>query len=120
MYEGKSNVKVSPQESYKKGKNARYGEKDSVRPDISIEKNGKLVETYEVKNYKKENYDNMASKIGEQAIKRAKNLPDNPVQKVIIDARGQKITKEIKQNVIKKIIEKSNEIIKEENIIFME
>ena len=41
-----------------------------------------------------ENYNNMTSKIAEQAKRRVDELPKGTVQKVVIDARGQKLTAE--------------------------
>ncbi|MDO4691236.1 MAG: hypothetical protein Q4A58_08085, partial [Fusobacterium sp.] len=59
------------------------------------------------------------SKIGEQAKIRLKELPENTVQKVVIDARGQKLTAEIETKTIDEIIRKSDGIIKSEDIFFV-
>ncbi|MBR8734822.1 hypothetical protein IX329_002437 [Fusobacterium necrophorum] len=101
-------------------------EKSSVRPDDTViikteTKNGVVTsrESYEVKNYKIENYNNMTSKIGEQAKIRVDELPKGTVQKVVIDARGQKLTTEIETKTIDDIVKKSNGIISPENIFFI-
>ena len=84
-------------------------------------KNGAVIsrESYEVKNYKIENYNNMTSKIGEQAKIRVDELPKGTVQKVVIDARGQKLTAETEIKTINDIVKKSNGIINAENIFFI-
>ena len=72
-YKDNENITVQEQASFKGGQEAKhYGEKGSVRPDDTViikteTKNGTVIsrESYEVKNYKIENYNNMTSKIGE-------------------------------------------------------
>ena len=126
-YKNNQNVEVQEQASFKGGEEAkRFGEKGSVRPDDTViikteTKNGTVIsrESYEVKNYKIENYNNMTSKIAEQAKVRLKELPEGTVQKVVIDARGQKLTAETEIKTINDIVKKSNGIINAENIFFI-
>jgi len=66
-----------------------------------------------------ENYNNMTSKIAEQAKRRVDELPEGTVQKVVIDARGQKLTAETEIKTINDIVKKSNGIINAENIFFI-
>ncbi len=120
MYKGDSSIKVTPQVSYKDSDISKYGAKGSVRPELSVEKNGTVFETYEVKNYDQKNYSSMTSSIGKQAIQRANNLPETAVQKIVIDVRGQNVTPEMREKVINDIIRKSNNIIDKNNIMFME
>jgi len=126
-YKDNENITVQEQASFKGGQEAKhYGEKGSVRPDDTViikteTKNGTVIsrESYEVKNYKIENYNNMTSKIGEQAKVRLKELPEGTVQKVVIDTRGQNLTTEIEAKTINDIVKKSNGIINAENIFFI-
>ncbi|WP_338941314.1 hypothetical protein [Fusobacterium nucleatum] len=126
-YKNNQNVEVQEQASFKGGEEAkRFGEKGSVRPDDTViikteTKNGTVIsrESYEVKNYKIENYNNMTSKIAEQAKRRVDELPKGTVQKVVIDARGQKLTAETEIKTINDIVKKSNGIINAENIFFI-
>ena len=60
----------------------------------------------------------MTLKIGEQAKIRVDELPKGTVQKVVIDARGQKLTAETEIKTINDIVKKSNGIINAENIFF--
>ena len=126
-YKDNENITVQEQASFKGGQEAKhYGEKGSVRPDDTViikteTKNGTVIsrESYEVKNYKIENYNNMTSKIGEQAKIRVNELPKGTVQKVVIDTRGQNLTTEIEAKTINDIVKKSNGIINAENIFFI-
>ena len=70
-----------------------------------------------MKNYKLQNYDNMANTIVKQVEQRRKNLPLTVTkQNIVIDARGQGITYSHEQKIIQKIIEKSNGTIKKSDI----
>ena len=80
-------------------------------------KNNIPVESFEMKNYKLQNYDNMANTIVKQVEQRRKNLPLTVTkQNIVIDARGQGITYSQEQKIIQKIIEKSNGTIKKSDI----
>ena len=96
---------------------AEYGTKGSVRPDNLKLKNNIPVESFEMKNYKLQNYDNMANTIVKQVEQRRKNLPLTVTkQNIVIDARGQGITAVQEKEIIQKIIDKSNGTIKKSDI----
>ena len=116
-YKNDPDVEILSQKSYLGEKSADYGTKGSVRPDNMKLKNNIPVESFEMKNYKLQNYDNMANTIVKQVEQRRKNLPTTVTkQNIVIDARGQGITYSQEQKIIQKIIEKSNGTIKKSDI----
>jgi filamentous hemagglutinin len=74
-----------------------------------------------LKNYNIEtNQNGLINKVAEQAIQREVNLPAGMTQQIHIDIRGQ-IVSETQQDAIKqKIVEKSNGVIKKEDIKFID
>ena len=62
------------------------------RPDNTKFEKSVIIESYEMKNYKIKNHNNMDKTIVEQYEKRKKELPIGTRQNIIIDARGQGIT----------------------------
>lgn len=116
-YKNNSNVEILSQESYFDENPINYGTKGSVRPDNMKLENNIPVESFEIKNYKLQNYDNMANTIVKQVNQRKQNLPPTVTrQNIIIDARGQGITSIQEKEIIQKIIDKSNGTIKESDI----
>ena len=116
-YKNDPDVEILSQKSYLGKDPAEYGTKGSVRPDNMKLKNNIPVESFEMKNYKLQNYDNMANTIVKQVEQRRKNLPLTVTkQNIVIDARGQGITYSQEQKIIQKIIEKSNGTIKKSDI----
>ena len=116
-YKNDPDVEILSQESYLGKRSAEYGTKGSVRPDNMKLKNNIPVESFEMKNYKLQNYDNMANTIVKQVEQRRNNLPLTVTkQNIVIDARGQGITYSQEQEIIQKIIEKSNGTIKKSDI----
>ena len=116
-YKNNPDVEILPQESYLKNDPVKYGTKGSVRPDNMKLKNNIPVESFEMKNYKLQNYDNMANTIVKQVEQRRKNLPLTVTkQNIVIDARGQGITAVQEKEIIQKIIDKSNGTIKKSDI----
>jgi filamentous hemagglutinin len=89
--------------------------KGSVRPDFC---NGSTC-SIEVKNYNIANNQNaLVNKVAEQAIQREQHLPSSMTQQVIIDIRGQTVSKAQQDIITQQIVEKSNGIIKPNNIEF--
>ena len=116
-YKNNSNVEILSQESYLNKNSEKYGTKGSVRPDNMKLEDNIPVESFEIKNYKLQNYDNMASTIVKQVEQRRQNLPPTVTrQNIVIDARGQGITSIQEKEIIQKIIDKSNGTIKESDI----
>ena len=100
---GKENVDA--QVSYLGGKAGLYG-KGCVRPDAVVKtKSGVLA--VEVKNYDLvNNFSHLKSVVKRQFAKRANELPTSHKQFLVIDARGQTLTKDI----FKKIIDFDSEL----------
>ena len=116
-YKNDPDIEILSQESYLGKESANYGTKGSVRPDNIKLKNNIPVESFEMKNYKLQNYDNMANTIVKQVEQRRKNLPLTVTkQNIVIDARGQGITAVQEKEIIQKIIDKSNGTIKKSDI----
>ncbi|MWN32937.1 MULTISPECIES: adhesin [unclassified Gilliamella] len=103
------------QVSYKDGVEVPHGTKGSVRPDFC---NGTTC-SIEVKNYDISKYaDNLINNISKQALERQKHLPNGMRQKVVIDVRGQHLSKLQEFKIKQGIVRKSNGIIKREHIAF--
>jgi filamentous hemagglutinin len=99
---------VRSQVSFKDGVEVPWGTPGSVRPDFIVDDIG----AFEVKNY--DITTNAAALIGNvtnQAIERASHLPDQLIQNVIIDIRGQGATTEQRSEIVEKIVKKSGNII---------
>ena len=103
------------QVSYKDGVEVPHGTKGSVRPDFC---NGTTC-SIEVKNYDIGKYaDNLINNISKQALERQKHLPNGMRQEVVIDVRGQHLSKLQEFKIMRGIVRKSNGIIKREHITF--
>ena len=99
--------------SYKDGVEVPSGTKGSVKPDVVVDNIA-----IEVKNYNIDNATNMINTISQQINQRYNHLSEDMIQKVIIDYRGQNVTKMQKDDIVNKIIAKTNGILKPENIEF--
>ncbi|WP_241012855.1 MULTISPECIES: DUF4150 domain-containing protein [Burkholderia] len=105
------------QRSFKDGKEVPYGTKGSTRPDWY--KDGSSVE---VKNYNIETpagQERLIDNVSNQAIYRAQQLPQNTVQSLYVDIRGQEVSRGALQNVIQSISTRSNGIIQPSNITIL-
>jgi len=74
-----------------------------------------------MKNYdlsKLKNENSMVRTIVKQAKQRATNLPEGMQQKIVIDTRGQSVSREQRERIVNKIIKKSSSIIKKSDIRF--
>lgn len=105
-----------PQVSFSYGKEVRWGAPDSVRPDHIIGN----VASIEVKNYDvNKNASKLIYDVSKQALKRVNHLPEGMQQYVRIDTRGQIISEEIKIKIRNKIEQKTNGVVKKEQIRFI-
>ena len=105
-----------PQVSYKDGKEVPYGTKGSTRPDWC----NRTTCSIEVKNYDIGKYaDNLINNVSKQAIDRIKHLPNGMQQQIVIDVRGQHLTPALELKIRQEIVQKSNGIIKREQIEFL-
>ena len=106
----------TPQVSYKDGQQVPYGTPGSVRPDFVAE-DGTL--SFEVKNYNvATNSSGLINNVAQQAIQRATNLPEGMQQQVVIDVRGQTVTPQQEDAIIKGIVSKSGGAISPDAIEF--
>ena len=97
-----------PQQSFINGKECRYGDKGSVRPDLYNYEEKKSID---VKNYDittPSGRSSLARNIEKQYKQRVKNLPAGAKQAVLIDIRGQNVSQEELIDLYKKITEKTN------------
>lgn len=104
----------SDQRSYKDGQEVPYGTKGSTRPDWS-----RPGESIEVKNYdlqSRAGQDRLVRNVTEQARHRAQHMPEGTVQKVVIDARGQNVSRATLENVAERLSQGSDGIISVDNI----
>jgi hypothetical protein len=93
------------QQSFKDGKEVKYGTKGSVRPE-SYEPG----QSIEAKNYDVQTpagRSNVARNVSSQVIKRIENLPSGTKQQVIIDIRGQNVSNADLKALKISILEKS-------------
>jgi len=99
------NKDYKPQKSFKDGEEVPYGTKGSSRPEYF-----KPGASLEVKNYDvttAQGRRNVANNVSEQAIERSKNLPAGTRQTVLIDVRGQKVSKKTLDQLAEDIVVKS-------------
>ncbi len=102
---GKDYPGYRDQVSFKDGKEVSHGSKNSSRPDFY--NNGHSIE---VKNYKistSSGRSNLISNVTKQINKRIHDLPENTAQTVIIDVRGQEISRDVLRDVRNRINEKA-------------
>ncbi|MEK4628243.1 pre-toxin TG domain-containing protein [Solibacillus sp. FSL R7-0682] len=103
---GKEYPGYRDQVSYKDGKEVSHGTKNSSRPDFYI--NGHSIE---VKNYNlttSSGRSNLIRNVSKQVNKRMSDLPENTKQTVIIDVRGQNVSRDVLRDVKQKINERTN------------
>ncbi|PIT44308.1 hypothetical protein BHC46_10290 [Snodgrassella alvi] len=73
-----------------------------------------------MKNYDIGKYaDNLINNISKQVIDRSKHLPNGMQQQIVIDVRGQHLTPALELKIRQEIVQKSNGIIKREQIEFL-
>ncbi|HEV2678011.1 MAG TPA: phage portal protein, partial [Aliidongia sp.] len=104
-----------PQVSFKNGIEVRWGTPGSVRPDY-VQAD---VATFEVKNYDIEtNSAALIRNVADQAIQRAYQLPEQLIQNVIIDIRGQTVSESRQQDIIGRIVKRTNGALDADSIEF--
>nr|WP_324698670.1 pre-toxin TG domain-containing protein [Geobacillus icigianus] len=103
---GKEYPGYREQVSFKDGNEVSHGTKNSSRPDFYINGHG-----VEVKNYKVTTFSgrsNLIRSVSKQINKRISDLPEQTRQTVIIDVRGQNVTREVLRDIKQKINEKTD------------
>ncbi|MGG1238491.1 T7SS effector LXG polymorphic toxin [Bacillus sonorensis] len=103
---GKDYPGYKDQVSFKDRIEVKHGTKDSSRPDFY-----NTGHSIEVKNYKlttSSGRSNLVRIVSNQFNKRLKDLPEGTKQTVIIDVRGQQVSREILRDVKRKIDEKTD------------
>ncbi|WP_247664421.1 hemagglutinin repeat-containing protein [Ralstonia pseudosolanacearum] len=104
-----------PQVSYKDAQEVPYATKGSVRPDWCNTTSCSV----EVKNYNiANNSSGLIKNVADQAIQRQEHLPAGMEQQVVIDVRGQAVTAQQEDMIVKGIVSRSNGIIKPDAIEF--
>ena len=108
-----------PQVSFKNGKEVVWGTAGSVRPDgVSADKRRA---SFEVKNYNiNTNKHGLVSDVTRQVLERAQHLPPGMQQHIRIDIRGQQTSQEQLEKVARRIVERSNGLLRREHIKFRE
>ena len=104
----------SEQKSYKNGEEVSYGTKGSTRPDWS--KPGSSVE---VKNYNIETQagqDRLVRNVVNQAMDRSQHLPADMTQSLVIDVRGQTVSRDVLNGIVNRISGESGGLIQPGNI----
>ena len=106
-----------PQVSFKNGKEVSWGTAGSVRPDgVSADKRRA---SFEVKNYNiNTNAAGSVNKVTRQVLERAQHLPPRMQQHIRIDIRGQHSSQEQLEEVARRIVERSNGLLRREYIKF--
>ena len=103
---GKDYPGYRDQVSFKQGNEVSHGAKNSSRPDFY-----NIGHSIEVKNYKvttSSGRSNLIRNVAKQINKRISDLPEKTKQSVIIDVRGQNVSRDILRNIKQKINERTN------------
>ncbi|MCG3088319.1 hypothetical protein L7D49_10350 [Sporosarcina sp. MB25] len=103
---GKEYPGYRDQVSYKDGQEVSHGTKNSSRPDFYT--NGHSIE---VKNYNlttSSGRSNLIRNVSKQVNKRISDLPEKTKQTVIIDIRGQNVSRDVLRDVKQKINDRTN------------
>ena len=106
-----------PEPSYLGGKPVPYGTKGSVRPDYASES---IKLSVDVKDYgvtTPQGRWRLVKDVVGQTEARAANLPQGMRQGVIIDLRGQEVSDKLLQNMLDRIVKKSNGQIRPDDIV---
>ncbi|WP_444783357.1 hypothetical protein [Reyranella sp.] len=107
-----------PQVSFKNGKEVSWGTAGSVRPDgVSADKRRA---SFEVKNYNiNTNKHGLVSDVTRQVLERAQHLPPSMQQQIAIDVRGQQVSTEQLNDIARRIVQRSNGLLRREHIEFI-
>lgn len=107
------------QVAFKDGREVSSRTAGSVRPDgVSADKR---TASFEVKNYDiNTNADGLVNKVARQVQERARHLPSSMQQNIKIDVRGQNASSGHLDDIARKIVEKSNGLLRREHIKFVE
>ncbi|MDP1962852.1 MAG: hypothetical protein Q8K93_11705 [Reyranella sp.] len=108
-----------PQVAFKNGREVSSTTRESKRPD-GVSKDRRS-ESFETKNYDiNTNSDGLVGRVVEQVLERAQHLPPGMQQNIRIDVRGQQVSEEQLNEVAKRIVERSNGLLRREHIRFRE
>ena len=89
-----------------------FGHGGGVKGDESVDVKNYTVET-------KKGQDALVSNAASQTEYRGKHLPAGTTQNVVIDLRGQNVSREAPQQLLGDIVSKSNGRIRKDNITFI-
>ncbi|NQW53792.1 MAG: hypothetical protein HQ465_21405, partial [Rhodospirillales bacterium] len=107
------------QVAFKDGREVSSRAAGSVRPDgVSADKRSA---SFEVKNYDIDtNADGLVNKVARQVQERARHLPRGMQQNIKIDVRGQNVSSGHLDDIARRIVERSNGLLRREHIEFVE
>ena len=91
--------------SFKNGEEVKRGTTGSSRPDLYIKGHGVEVKNYNVS--EASNRSNLVNIVSEQVNKRVNDLPADTKQSVMIDVRGQDVSKEVLRDIKNAIDQKT-------------
>ncbi|WP_295136766.1 hypothetical protein [uncultured Reyranella sp.] len=106
------------QVAFKDGREVSSRTPGSVRPDgVSADKRSA---SFEVKNYDiNTNADGLVNRVARQVQERARHLPRSMKQNIKIDVRGQNVSSGHLDDIARRIVEKSNGLLRYEDIEFV-
>jgi hypothetical protein len=107
-----------PQVAFKNGKEVSSRTRGSVRPDgVSADRRSA---SFEIKNHNiNTNADGLIYKVTRQVLERAQHLPPSMQQHIAIDVRGQQVSTEQLNDIARRIVQRSNGILRREHIEFI-
>ena len=106
-----------PQVAFKNGQEVSSSTPGSRRPD-GVSKDRRSA-SFETKNYNVNAYaDRLVSNVIEQLLDRAQHLPPGMQQNIRVDVRGQQVSEEQLNEVARRIVERSNGLLRREHIQF--
>lgn len=107
------------QVAFKDGREVSSRTPGSVRPDgVSADKRSA---SFEVKNFDiNTNTDGLVNKVARQVQQRARHLPRGMQQNIKIDVRGQNVPSRRLDDIARRIVERSNGLLRREHIEFVE
>ena len=107
-----------PQVAFKNGKEVSSRTRGSVRPDgVSADRRSA---SFEIKNHNiNTNADGLIYKVTRQVLERVQHLPPSMQQHIAIDVRGQQVSTEQLNDIARRIVQRSNGILRREHIEFI-
>ncbi|WP_422013662.1 hypothetical protein [Reyranella sp.] len=107
-----------PQVAFKNGNEVSSRTRGSVRPDGGSA--DRRSASFEIKNCNiNTNAAGLVNKVTRQVLERAQHLPPSVQQHIAIDVRGQQVSAEQLNDIARRIVQRSNGLLRHEHIEFM-